>query len=402
MTETDAVVLPTERPAPLDPPTELAELRETRSIARLAYADGHLGWLVTSHALVREVMADPRFSVRPELRHRPIELPGQPDPQPAQPGMFLGMDPPGHTRYRRLLTGEFTVRRMGLLAERIEEITRGCLDAMERQGGPVDLVEAFAEPIPAAVIGELLGVPEQEFKQAQEHFVKIIRREGTAEDMLAAYKATLALIQELIGAKRAAPTDDVLSGLTRSDLTDEELANIGFLLLGAGLDTTANMLALGTFALLDRPGQIPALLSAPDQAVEELLRYLSITPFLIRTALEDVELGGELVRAGETVTLSIAAANRDPDRFPAPDALDLSRSGSTHLGFGHGVHQCLGQQLARVELRVALPALFTRFPSLRLAVAPGQVPVRPIEMLIHGLLSLPVTWGQEDPRDRSR
>jgi cytochrome P450 len=392
MTETDVVVLPTERPTPVDPPVELAELRERRPITRMAYPDGHRGWLVTGHTLAREVMGDRRFSARSELGHVPVEVPGRPAPRPAMPGMFIGMDPPDHTRYRRLLTGEFTVRRMRLLTERVEEVTRECLDAMERQGPPVDLVEAFAGPIPAVVIGELLGVPEHERRRFEEQLVKLMRRDGSAEENLATVMATLAQLRELVLAKRAAPTDDLLSGLAKSDLTEEELANICFMLLGAGLDTTANMLALGTYALLERPERIPALLAAPDQAVEELLRYLSIIPFLLRTALEDVELGGELVRAGETITVSIAAANRDPDRFPDPGVLDLGRSGSTHLGFGHGVHQCLGQQLARVEMRAAFPALFARFPSLRLAVPPEQVPVRPVEMLIHGLLSLPVTW----------
>ncbi|GAA3600182.1 cytochrome P450 [Nonomuraea rosea] len=394
MTETDAVVLPTLRPTPFDPPADLAKLRETRPIARLAYPDGHQGWLVTGHTLVREVLADRRFSARSELRHMPIEQPGGQSGQPAPPGMFISTDPPVHTRYRHLLTGEFTVRRMRQLTERIEDITRTYLDAMERQGPPADLVETFAAPIPALVICELLGVPGEERDRFHAQSDRLMRTGTPPEEKYAAYIALQAHMKELVPAKRAKPTDDLLSGLTRSDLDDDELANIGFLLLGAGLDTTTNMLALGTFALLRHPDQLAVLRAEPDktgQVIEELLRYLSIIPFLVRTALEDVELGGELVRAGEAVTLSIPAANRDPERFPDPDTLDLHRASGSHVGFGHGVHQCLGQQLARVEMQAAYPALFGRFPSLRLAVPPGEVPLR-TDMLIYGVHSLPVTW----------
>jgi cytochrome P450 len=212
--------------------------------------------------------------------------------------------------------------------------------------------------------------------------------------MAAAYAAVREFIAELVAAKRAEPTDDLLSGLTAGDLSDEELVNIGFVLLGAGLDTTANMLALGAFALLSHPGQLAALRADPgiaDHAVEELLRYLSIIPFTVRTALDDVELRGERIRAGETVTVSIPAANRDPAHFADPDTLDLLRPAGGHVAFGHGVHQCLGQQLARVELRVVLPALVTRFPALRLAIPAEDVPMR-TDMLIYGVHALPVTW----------
>ncbi|MGW6503351.1 cytochrome P450 [Nonomuraea angiospora] len=392
MPETEAITLPTLRPNPFDPPDGLAELRASAPITRLAYPDGHLGWLVTSHALVREVLADRRFSARSELRHVPIESTSAGRPSP--PGMFVGMDPPEQTRYRQLLTGEFTVRRMRLLTERIEEVTEHQLDLMERQGPPVDLVEAFAAPVPAVVICELLGVPGEERAGFMAEATELVRPDATQEQKISTFLAMQARMRDLVVARRAEPTDDLLSGLARSDLTDEELANIGFMLLGAGLDTTANMLALGTFALLRHPGQPAVLRDEPgrvDQVVEELLRYLTIIPFLVRTALEDVELGGELVRAGESVTVSMPAANRDPDRFPDPDVLDLRRDTGGHVGFGHGVHQCLGQQLARVEMRAGYPALFRRFPSLRLAVEPEQVPLR-TDMLIYGVHSLPVTW----------
>ncbi|MEV6153819.1 cytochrome P450 [Nonomuraea sp. NPDC052129] len=391
-----SATLPTERSAghPFDPPTGLAELREQRPLSRLAYPDGHEGWLVTSHALVRAVLADSRFSVRAELRHMPIS--GAPDSdQPPPPGMFGGMDAPDHTRYRNLLTGKFTVRRMRQLSERVTQITEEHLAAMERQIGPVDLVTALAQPVPAQMICELLGVPYQDRARFQQHALDLFRLNAPPEELAAAYGAVHAFVQELVAAKRTTPTDDLLSDLTETDLTDEELVNIGFSLLGAGMDTTANMLALGVFALLVHPDQLAALRANPgiaDRAVEELLRYASIIPFTIRTALTDVELNGEVIKAGETVTISVPAANRDPAHFADPDTLDLLRSTSGHVAFGHGVHQCLGQQLARVELQVALPALITRFPGLRLAVPVQDVALR-TDMLIYGVHALPVVWG---------
>ncbi|GAA3125113.1 cytochrome P450 [Streptosporangium carneum] len=387
--------IPAQRPNHFDPPTALARLRESAPVSPLAYPDGHTGWLVTSHALVRAVLADPRFSARAELNHLPIPRPALTGgPQPAPPGVFSRMDPPDHTRYRHLLTGQFTVRRMRGLTARVQQITAEHLDAMERHGPPVDLVQSFALPIPALVICELLGVPYADREHFQRHSAALMRLDNSPQEMVAAYTTMQGFMRELVLAKRAEPTDDLLSGLTGADLTDEELTSIGFVLLGAGFETTANMLALGALVLMEHPGQLAVLRAGPDaagQAVEELLRYLSVIPFTTRTALEDVELDGRPVRAGETVTVSIPAANRDPSRFADPDILDLLRPGGGHLAFGHGVHQCLGQQLARVEMQVGYPALFDRFPTLRLAVDLEEVPFRD-DMIIYGVHRLPVTW----------
>jgi cytochrome P450 len=383
---------------PFDPPTELGRIRERHPLVRMTYPDGHVGWLVTGYATARAVLADQRFSSRYELAHYPMPgLEGIGEPPPAPVGDLTGMDAPQHTRYRKLLAGRFTVRRMRGLTERVEQITGEHLDAMHGRGPGVDLVRAYAHPVPAVMICELLGVPYTDRDRFQGHTATLMSADTTMQERVAAYGALQEYVGRLVPAKRAAPTDDVLSDLTGSDLTDEELAGVGTFLLGAGLDTTANMLALGAFALLRHPGQIAALRADPgiaDQAVEELLRYLSIAHTGVRAALEDVELDGQVIRAGESVTVSIQAANRDPARFADPDTLDLHRNAAGHLSFGHGSHQCLAQQLARVELRVALPALFTRFPTLRLAVAPEDVPLRPDHQNIYGVHRLPVTWDQ--------
>ncbi|MEU7583452.1 cytochrome P450 [Streptomyces sp. NPDC041068] len=391
--------LPTDRHTgcPFDPPAELTALSD-KPLRRMRYADGHVGWLVTGHAAGRAILADPRISSRYELMHPPIPMPGLPEQMPPAPiGDIIGLDAPEHTRYRRLLTGKFTVRRMRHLTERVEQFTAECLDDMEQNGPTVDLVEAFAQPVPALMICELLGVPYEDRERFQGHVVTIFDQSAGEEAKGEAYMAILQYLNELVLAKRAEPTDDLLSDLTTSDLTDEELAGIGGMLLAAGMDTTANMLSLGTFALLSNPDQLEALRAdsaLAAQTVEELLRYLSVADPLPRSALEDVEVEGQLIKAGESVTVSVQATNRDPVKFPDPDRLDIHRKATGHMAFGHGPHQCLGQQLARVEMAVAFPALFARFPTLRLAVPPQEVPLRE-HANIYGVASLPVTWDKE-------
>ncbi|MFE0148459.1 cytochrome P450 [Nonomuraea sp. NPDC059007] len=390
--------MPTARQAgcPFDPPKELVQAREHGPISRFTFADGHEGWVVTGYELVRSVLADQRFSSRKELMlHHPTIDFGDIEVPPAPPGEFLLMDDPQHSRYRKPLVGKFTVRRMRQLTERVEQVTAEHLDAMEQAGPSADLVTAFAKPIPAVIICELLGVPYADRDSFQENIDKFLGGEVGDEELIAAYVETQQYLAELVAAKRANPTDDVLSDLLDSDLTDEELKGIALILLSAGFDTTANMLALGTFALLRNPEQLAALRADPelaDGAVEELLRYLSVAKQFMRVALEDVELGGQSIKAGATLILSYATANRDPERFTDPHALDLRRQEGGHLAFSHGIHQCLGQQLARVELRVALPALVNRFPSLRLAVPADEVALRPESADIYGVKSLPVTW----------
>jgi cytochrome P450 len=386
--------LPMERTPgrPFDPPAELAAIRERHPLVRMTYPDGHDGWLATGHHVVRAVLADQRFSNRYEIAHVP--MPGAPpELPPATVGDLTGIDAPEHTRYRRLLAGYFTARRMRALTERVEQFTTAHLDAMERHGPPTDLVQAFARPVPALVICELLGVPYADRDTFQRHVVTLMIR-SSLDEMGAAMQALHEYLRGLVLAKRAEPAADILSALATSDLTDDELAGIGAFLLAAGLDTTANMLALGTFALLCHPDQLDALRADPglvDGAVEELMRYLTVGDTGLRTALEDVELDGHLIRAGESVTLAMGAANRDPRQFPEPDTLDVRRNATGQVAFGHGIHLCLGAQLARVEMRVAFPALLARFPRLRLDCDPADVPMR-TNANIYGVHRLPIAW----------
>ncbi|WP_035795542.1 cytochrome P450 [Kitasatospora mediocidica] len=391
--------LPLSRGSRFDPADELRELREQHPVTRFSYPDGHFGWLVTGYAAARAVLADPRFSSRRELQHFPIPHPMMAEEmKPAEPGSFPEMDAPEHTRYRRLLTGQFTARRLKELTPRIERIVEDHLDAMEQAGPPVDLVQAFGLAVPSLVICELLGVPYADREQFQARSLVMVSMDSTPEQTMEALAGFREFVLQLVQAKRTEPTDDLLGSLvTDGELTDEELTTIGLSLLFAGHGLTGNMLSLGTYALLDSPDQLAALLGKPeliDNAVDELLRFLTIVHIgPTRTALEDIELGGQLIKEGETVTLSLPAANRDPERFENPDTLDITREAARgHLALGHGMHQCLGAELARIQMRVGYPALFRRFPDLRLAVPTEEIPMRD-NMAFYGVHRLPVVWG---------
>jgi cytochrome P450 len=377
------MTVPTTRENPFDPPAELAA---RPPISRLRYPDGSLGWLVTDYAAARFVLSDQRFSSRMDLARSPIRVT---TPQQV-PGGFLFMDPPEHTRYRRLLTAQFTLRRMRELEPRVTEIAEQLLDAMT---SPADLVHGFALPLPSLVICELLGVPYSQHERFERASHTMVDPALSEQERDVAGAELFGLIAEVVAEKRRSPGDDLLSGLL--ELPDEEIMGIGVMLLFAGHETTANMLGLGTFALLRHPDQLARLRADPsliDGAVEELLRHLSIVQYEVnRGALDDVEVAGQLVAKGESLLVSIPMANRDPDRFPDPAALDITRNTSGHMAFGHGVHQCLGQQLARIELRIGFSALLNRCPELALAVPPEKVPLK-AGRGIYGVDALPVTW----------
>ncbi|GGS32527.1 MULTISPECIES: cytochrome P450 [Actinokineospora] len=390
-----------DRDTPFDPPAALREQAAKGPVAEVTNGEGTKVWLVSGHAEARAVLSDTRFSS--DLRRLVSRMDGLTDEQrddlmseESSAGSFISMDPPDHTRYRKLLTGQFTVRRMRMLEPRIAEIVDERIDAMLAGGTSADLVAEFALPVPSLVICELLGVPYEQRAEFQECAAKLLALDVPISEVLTLRDRLQDFMRGLVLQKRRAPGDDLISGLiTNSDLNDNELVNIANLLLIAGHETTANMLGLGTFALLEHPEELAALRANPelaDRAVEELLRHLSIIHAgPSRVATEDIEVGGVLIPEGSTVMISVPAANRDPGHWADPAALDVARERGPHLAFGHGVHQCLGQQLARIEMTIGLTKLLARLPGLRLAVPAEDVPLR-TDMAIYGVHALPVAW----------
>lgn len=397
-----------QRDDPFTLPPALLELAERSPVARATLPTGDPFWLVTGYEQARAVLSDPRFSsdrfrYHPRFKQLSEEFRERLRDDRSRAGSFINMDPPEHTRYRRLLTGQFTVRRVRALGATIEEIVGDRLDAMLAKGNSADLMAEFAFPVPSLLICELLGVRYEDRAEFQERAGGLLKVNAPVKEALENVDGLRAFMQRLVVDKRANPAEDMISGLIHHadadpPLTDDELVNIGILLLIAGYDTTASMLGLGIFVLLQRPDQLAAIRDNPDrigEAVEELLRYLSvINTGTFRFPKEDVELGDEHIPAGSTVVISLLAANRDKQRWPDPDTLDVTRSPrarGAHVAFGHGVHQCLGQQLARMEMAVGYTQLLRRLPNLRLAVPPEDVPLRN-DMLTYGVHKLPITW----------
>ncbi|WP_255955336.1 cytochrome P450 [Streptomyces odontomachi] len=383
---------PVTRHCPFDPPAGLTKVREEQPIARMTYPDGTVGWLVTEYALGREVFGSPLFSSRHDLRSFPVPMPLP--PSKAVPGMFIGMDAPDHTRYRKPLSKAFTSRRVRDLEPQIEQVITECLDAMEAKGGPVDLMQEFAMPVPVRVISELLGASPDIAKELKQLRVDVLNPDIPKDQAAAASRATSELMYALVQGKRTDPGDDLLSELVQDgDLTDQELAGMMMLMLIAGHETTAQLFGLSTYLVLERDSLREAVIKGPvtDATANEFLRYLSVAPFIVRVALEDTEIGGHKIAAGESVTISLTAANRDPKRFPDADAFDVEGPESTSLAFGHGMHRCIGENLARTELRIGLPALLRRFPQLRLAASTSEIETRDA-MHVYGVQKLPVTW----------
>ncbi|GAA2875044.1 hypothetical protein GCM10020220_075710 [Nonomuraea rubra] len=295
-----------------------------------------------------------------------------------------------------MLTPEFTIRRIDRLEPRIRRIVEDHLDALEAAGAPADLVPSFALPIPSLVICELLGVPYEDREGFQQRTARMLDMSLPGEQRMMLQFEQRAYMEGLIARIQADPGEELLGMLVREhgdDLSTDELVGIGGLLLFAGHETTSNMLSLGTLALLRHPEQLDLLRKEPeriDATVEELLRWLSIVNSgTTKVATRDTEIGGQRIQEGEQVLVTLPAANRDPSFLPDADAFDLSRGAPGHLAFGHGVHHCLGAPLARMELRIAFPALLKRFPGLRVADAEPQFRASSV---VHGLSSLEVTW----------
>lgn len=373
-----------------DPAPELARLREQQPVSRFRLFEQMEGWLVTRYEDVRAVLGDAtRFSNR--------------NPQMVG-NHFLGSlitdDPPEHTRLRRMLTGEFTVRRIRRLQPRIEEIVTQHLDTMQAHGSPVDLVAEFALPIPSLVICELLGVPYDGRGEFQELARGRLDMRRPVEERRKIGEASREMMVELVERQRIEPDEGMIGMLIREhgdELTNEELVSVSDLLLLAGHETTSNMLGVGTLLLLQHPDQTALLRDTEDgglidQAIEELMRYLSIVHGVLpRYAKQDVEIGGQLIKAGEMALCSLPAANRDPALTEDADRFDIGRKQTSHVAFGHGIHHCLGAPLARMEMRIAYPALLRRFPTLRSVRPVDEVAFRHFSV-VYGVESLPVAW----------
>lgn len=413
------VVFPQNRSCPYDPPPGYDPVRAAkRPVTRIEIYDGTKIWLVSGLAEARALLADQRLTSARERPDFPVF-------QQRLEGVerrrveLLGVDDPEHNAQRRKLIPGFTMKRTAGLRPAIQQTVDRLLDAMLAQPEPsADLVSAFALPVPSMVICALLGVPYEDHDFFEEQSRMLLRGRGRA-DIEAARDALDAYLGELVDRKRAAKeagggagagteagteagagpdrTDGLPVGLLDDmiDVFDDraELVNLAEILLIAGHETTANMIALGTYTLLEHPEQLARFRGDPagvPAACEELLRFLSIADGMSRLATADIEIAGETIRAGEAVVLATSLINRDPEAYEAPDELDVAR-GERHLAFGFGIHQCLGQNLARAEMEIALSTLFRRLPGLRLGAPADEIPCKPGDT-IQGLPELPVVW----------
>lgn len=373
---------------PFAPAPELTRLADEAPVSRVRLWDGSTPWLVTRYEDVRAVLADPRISVdatRPGFPHTNAVSKAR----DTRMKTLMQMDPPEHTAQRRLLTSEFTIKKMAALRPRIQQIVDDHIDGILAGPKPVDLVEALALPVPSQVICELLGVPYADRDFFQRVARALVMDKSDPEQAVAASEELNAYLEELVVAKNAKPGEDMLSALAVDGaMTPREIAMLGQLLLIAGHDTTAAMIALGTIALQAHPD----LRDGDDSAlVEELLRYLSITHTEARrVAREDLEIGGKLIRAGEGVIAVKSTANRDPSAFPDPDTLQV-RNARHHVAFGYGRHLCLGAPLARMELQVVYGTLYRRIPTLSLAIPPEELRFNE-NAIFYTVRELPVTW----------
>ncbi|MEL3946927.1 MULTISPECIES: cytochrome P450 family protein [Streptomyces] len=381
-----------------DPYGTYAQLRRTAPVRRITGPDGTPAWLVTRYADVRAALADQRFSV--DKRHaspgsyRGFSLP------PALDANMLNMDPPDHTRIRRLVVKAFTKQRVESLRAPVRRTADELLDAVEG-AGRADLVAAYAAPLPITTICDLLGVPADHRRDFTDWTDALIAPDPAKPDRAKeTVVAMLGFYTALIAEKRERPGEDLLSDLiaARDDgdrLSEDELTSLAFLLHFAGYENAVQLIGNAVLALLRHPDQLAALRADPARlpgAVEEFMRYDTSAVFSIRRfAREDVTIGGVTVPAGETVFLGLGSAGRDPDRFPEPERLDLTRDASGHLALGHGIHHCVGAPLARLELTTAIGALVERFPDLALGVPESELRWRP-SMRARGLLALPVVF----------
>jgi cytochrome P450 len=383
---------------PFDPPPQLLA---AEPVSRVTIWDGSTPWLITDYEAQRSVLGDPRFSADSSKAGYPAQSAAVRARRESSRA-FITMDDPEHDRHRKMLTRNFMIKRVESMRPRVQEIVDGLIDDMLAGDKPADLVTDFALPVPSLVICELLGVPYADHDFFQARSKKLVARSTPVDEALKAGDELRGYLLDLVAAKEKEPTDDLIGRLVADqlasgELTRVEIADMAVLMLVAGHETTANMIALGTVALFEHPAQLAELRDTDDpklvaNAVEELLRYLTITHSgRRRVATEDVEVAGQLIRAGDGVVLANDAGNRDEAAFPEPDRLDIHRQARHHVAFGFGVHQCLGQPLARMELQVVYSTLYRRIPTMELAIPFEEVQFKH-DAVVYGVHSLPVTW----------
>jgi cytochrome P450 len=387
---------------PFAPPPDVLAIAEAKPLSRVRIWDGSTPWLITGYEEARALFSDSRVSVDDRRPGFPHWNAGMLAMVPERPPSVFTRDAEEHTRFRRMLSRPFTFKRVEDLRPAIQQITDEHIDAMLAGPQPADIVTALALPMPSLVISELLGVPYENHEFFQHHATVGLSRNATAEESLGHAAQLAEFLAELLDVKLENPAEDAVSDLAErvksGEISRSEAVGLGIGVLIAGHETTANMIGLGTLALLENPGQLAVIRDTEDpkvvaNAVEELLRYLSIIQNgQRRVAAEDIAIAGETIRAGEGIIIDNAPANWDPREFSEPDRLYLHRSGAgQHVAFGYGRHQCVGQQLARAELQIVFHTLLRRVPTLELAVPIADVPLKH-DRLAYGVYELPVTW----------
>lgn len=395
--DADLPVLPVPRAAgcPLAPPAEFADWRAEPGL-RQAMFHGNPIWVVSRYQDIRAALVDSRLSAK--------TLPDAMMPTDSDnkiPVVFARTDDPEHNRIRRMLTSNFTFRRCEAMRPHIQEMVDHYLDEMISNGPPADLVRDFGLPVPSMVIALLLGVPTEDLALFQENTSRGLDQHSSDEAKTQAMGAMYAYLAELVQRKEREPGDDLISRLVAEYVATGQLdpgtaAITSVIMMQAGHETTANMLSLGTVALLEHPDIYERLGRSNDPSVianivEELMRYLTIVVSQVdRVATEDLTIGGQLIRAGEFVMMNLLAGNWDAEFVDNPETLDVERNARGHLGFGYGVHQCIGANLARVEMQVAFSTLARRLPGLKLAASPDGLRFK--ESDIYGMKELPVSW----------
>jgi cytochrome P450 len=344
---------------------------------------------IERYSTARAVLANPVFSAAGD--------------QEAPPGFIIGMDPPAHSRCRRSVTPYFTRRRIQDFRSLIEAIVQERLDALEVTGPPADLVPVFVDAVPFQAICEIVGVPTSAREEVQRITSILTDLRFDPADSMAAHRALIIFFQDIAD---DGSCDGMLRDLIRDGLDSRQAAGLGVMLLNAGYETMAGAFGMGLLELFRHTDQLTYLYRGladgeiVSRAIEEILRYRTPLRFGIpRNATHEVAVGESTVAAGQSVTISLERINRDPDRFDSPEQFDIRRQGPRHLAFGHGNHQCLGSELARLELKIMLRGLLGRFPGLALTVSPSRVPLLQ-ESLLARCKNLPVTWGPGDGRPR--